>query len=119
MEGMLIFMKLQPQNVFIFCSLQLSIAFTDVSKSTVFNCIYCVTSAVIRRMHQLISWPDDAECRRKIAQNFFNLSIPGVPFVAGALDGSLIEIIAPSVDEVQFVDRHQNHSINAMGVAGY
>lgn len=77
-----------------------------------------VFSAVIKRLGFLIAWPSDAECRRNISQKFFQLHIPGVPSVCGALDGTLIPITAPAIDELQYVDRHQGHSINAMAVAG-
>lgn len=38
--------------------------------------------------------------------------------MAGAIDGSLIPIIAPSENEESYVDRHSQHSINAMVVCG-
>lgn len=77
-----------------------------------------VTGAIIQRMHHLIDWPNDADLRRRIAHGFFNLSTPGIPNVCGALDGSLIPIEAPSEDEYQYVDRHHQHSLNAMAVSG-
>jgi hypothetical protein len=46
------------------------------------------------------------------------LNDPGMPNVCGAVDGTLIRIYAPSGVEQGYVDRHHNHSINAMVVAG-
>lgn len=77
-----------------------------------------VAAAVIRRLYKLINWPANEEDRRRIGQQFFQLRTPGLPSVCGAIDGSLIKIIAPAENEFQFVDRKSNHSINAMAVAG-
>ena len=41
-----------------------------------------------------------------------------MPSVCGLVDGSLIGIKAPSNREYQFIDRHGNHSINAVFVCG-
>ena len=41
-----------------------------------------------------------------------------MPMVFGCVDGTLINIIAPSEDENQYVDRKSDHSINAMFVCG-
>jgi len=38
--------------------------------------------------------------------------------VAGCVDGTLIEMDAPRINEAAFVDRYGNHSINAMMVSG-
>jgi hypothetical protein len=81
--------------------------------------VHLVAAAIIRKFNGLIAWPEDPECRRRIGQGLFGLSRPGIPNVCGAVDGSLIPILAPSVDEPQFVDRHGQHSINAMAVAGF
>lgn len=90
----------------------------DVSRATVFNMINIVVAAIIHRLGFLINWPSDADCRRQIAQKFYQLHNPGIPNVCGALDGTLVPIIAPHIDEVQYIDRHQGHSINAMAVSG-
>lgn len=39
-------------------------------------------------------------------------------FQSGAVDGTLINIMAPKVYENDYVDRHGNHSVNAMLVCG-
>lgn len=69
-------------------------------------------------MHTLIAWPANEEARRRIGQQFFQLRNPGLPSVCGAIDGSLISIVAPAENEYQYVDRKSGHSINAMAVAG-
>lgn len=40
------------------------------------------------------------------------------PSVAGCIDGALISIDAPNLNEEQFIDRHGNHSINLTMVCG-
>jgi hypothetical protein len=61
--------------------------------------VHFVACAIIRRMSHLIAWPDSADHRRRIAQRFFSLFSPGLPNICGAIDGSLIPIQAPAVDE--------------------
>lgn len=46
------------------------------------------------------------------------MQIAGMPRVAGVIDGSLIPIDAPTMNEESYVDRHGKHSINAMVVCG-
>uniref|UniRef100_A0A915EBG5 Regulatory protein zeste n=1 Tax=Ditylenchus dipsaci TaxID=166011 RepID=A0A915EBG5_9BILA len=89
------------------------------SKPSVYRAICEVTSAINIKLSHRIKWPsDEGECRR-IASSFFRLANPGMPTVCGAVDGSLIKLAhCPSEHESQFVDRHQQHSINAMAVAG-
>ncbi len=50
------------------------------------------------------------------ARRFYDFA--KMPNVCGCVDGTLIPILAPSVNEPQFVDRHGNHSINCMMVSG-
>ena len=40
------------------------------------------------------------------------MAIAGMPGVVGAIDGTHIQIIAPSIDEDVFVNRKKVHSIN-------
>jgi len=89
-----------------------------VRKRTVHKCIRQVTDAIIIRMQHMINWPEEQQRRDAIAQAFFRLTKPGIPSICGAIDGSLVPIIAPTEDEYQFVDRHGQHSINCQAVAG-
>jgi hypothetical protein len=53
------------------------------------------------------------EIKRKFAE------IAGLPqSIVGCIDGSPINIIAPTAAEEQFVDRHGNHSINLSAICG-
>jgi hypothetical protein len=61
---------------------------------------------------KMINWIKNG---KKIRAKF---DLLGFPMCCGAIDGSLVQIIAPSIDEPQFVDRKGHHSINVMGVCG-
>ncbi|KAJ3654353.1 hypothetical protein Zmor_013546 [Zophobas morio] len=85
-----------------------------LSKATVHRCIKNVTSAINRRLtRNIIRWPRNLfSVIRKFHQ------IAELPMVVGVVDGILINIDAPTVDEEGFVDRYGDHSINVMGVCG-
>jgi len=85
-----------------------------ISKSTVCRIVRRVIGFVVEHIFQtIVDWPLDCA---KNAVEF--LRIGGFPSVAGAVDGTLIKIDSPNENEEQFVDRHGNHSLNAMGVCG-
>lgn len=60
-----------------------------------------------------VKWPANAN---SVADSFHRIA--GMPCIAGAIDGTLIPIDAPSVNEQAYVDRYGDHSINVMVVAG-
>lgn len=85
-----------------------------VHKSTVCRAVNSVSKAIIHELFQTyVRWPSN---RNYIQAGFF--SVAGFPRVAGAVDGTLIPIQSPRFNESDFVDRHGNHSINAMVVCG-
>uniref|UniRef100_A0A914V606 Putative nuclease HARBI1 n=1 Tax=Plectus sambesii TaxID=2011161 RepID=A0A914V606_9BILA len=84
------------------------------SKASVCRAVHQITAAVNRRLFQVtIRWPNPVGT---LANRFYNYA--NMPCVAGAVDGTLVEILAPTEDEDQYVDRHGTHSINAMFVCG-
>uniref|UniRef100_A0A915CMQ2 Putative nuclease HARBI1 n=1 Tax=Ditylenchus dipsaci TaxID=166011 RepID=A0A915CMQ2_9BILA len=87
------------------------------SKKSVDRAIRQVTSVINAKLSDRIKWPADEGVCRRIASNFLQLANPGMPTVCGAVDGTLIKL-AYCPSEHEFVDRHQQHSINAMVVAG-
>jgi hypothetical protein len=89
-----------------------------LSKASVLRAVHEVTALINKKMDN-INFPDTEVERRKVASEFFKEAHPGMPNVAGALDGSLIPLAhVPSEYEWQYVDRHAQHSINAMAVSG-
>ena len=61
-------------------------------------------------IQQFIQFPSDNQQLHRIKANF--MAIAGMPGVVGAIDGTHIQIIAPSIDEDVFVNRKKVHSIN-------
>lgn len=85
-----------------------------IHKSTVCRIINRVSRSVIRRLfQQYVRWPNNCA---HISGKFHRIA--EFPRVAGAVDGTLIPIKAPRSNENDYVDRHGQHSINAMVVCG-
>lgn len=62
---------------------------------------------------QLVKWPNDMVT---VVQCFHNIA--SIPLVVGCVDGTLIKIDAPLINEPAFVDRHGNHSVTCTAVCG-
>jgi hypothetical protein len=85
-----------------------------ISRSTVSRIVERVIHAIVDHLFQdVVRWPANTD---EIAADFFRIA--GFPSVAGCVDGTMIKIDAPTDNEEQFVDRHGNHSLNAMMVCG-
>ncbi|KAI5740980.1 hypothetical protein M8J76_009211 [Diaphorina citri] len=85
-----------------------------VSKSTVQRTVHKVVECVVRyQFPQSIRFPENMAA---IVEKFSEIA--GMPCVIGAIDGTLINIDAPTENEGQFVDRHGKHSLNCMVVCG-
>lgn len=83
-------------------------------KSTVCRVVNRVTSAIYRILFPVyVRWPNNCG---SISVRFSEIA--GFPRVAGVIDGTLIPIKAPSVNESDYVDRNGDHSLNAMVVCG-
>ena len=86
------------------------------SKSTVCGAVHQTVQAINFEIFQEeVQWPKGEELRQ-VPRRFF--AEAGMPSVAGCIDGTLVKILAPTENEPQFVDRHGDHSINCMVVAG-
>uniref|UniRef100_A0A914VDH0 DDE Tnp4 domain-containing protein n=1 Tax=Plectus sambesii TaxID=2011161 RepID=A0A914VDH0_9BILA len=84
------------------------------SKASVCRVVHRVTAAVNRRLFQTtIQWPNPVGTLANRFHHYANM-----PCVAGAVDGTLVEILAPTEYVDQYIDRHGTHSINAMFVCG-
>lgn len=85
-----------------------------VSRSTVFRCVHRVCSLIATYiMPMFIRWPTISTF---IEREFYNIA--GFPNVKGVVDGTLIQINAPSQDEPTYVARNNKHAINVVLVAG-
>lgn len=84
-----------------------------LSKASICRCIRrCVTAINGNLCAQYIQWPDN----NGLAQSFFNVA--GMPAVCGCIDGTHIKLDGPQENEEQYINRHGDHSINAMCVCG-
>jgi len=87
-----------------------------VSKATLSRALHRVVEAVNEHLYpEVVDWPSSPAQLRGIPKEFEK---HGMSCVFGCADGSHFEIVAPSKDEPQFVNRHGWHSINAFFVAG-
>ena len=89
-----------------------------ISKASTCRAVHLVTRVLNETLfQQTIRWPENS---RNLPLRFANIprTQPGMPCVAGCVDGTLIPMRAPKDNEAQYVDRHGNHSINAMFVCG-
>jgi hypothetical protein len=75
--------------------------------------VHRVAEAINTLKNEVICWPPDC---RKLAKEFFDLG--GFPSTAGCLDGTHVKITPPKEDEISYVNRHHEHSINVLAVCG-
>ena len=89
-----------------------------VSPATVSRCVHRVV-AVINDVffNDVVKFPDRGECF-DIPARFREVTKSGMPCVIGLVDGTHVKIIGPSENEEQFVNLHDDHSINCMLVCG-
>ncbi|XP_050340600.1 putative nuclease HARBI1 [Bactrocera neohumeralis] len=89
-------------------------ALHSVAKSTVCRTIHRVVDIITDTLFQkTVRWPDDVS---GIAEKFFLMG--GFPSVCGCVDGTIIKIDAPPLQEERYADRHRNHSLNVMMICG-
>lgn len=85
-----------------------------ISKSTVCRCLHRICRLIVYHVMPLfVRWPTVSYI---IERQFF--AIAGFPYVKGIVDGTLIHIDAPKIDEPAYVGRDNKHSINAVVVSG-
>uniref|UniRef100_A0A915EIT5 DDE Tnp4 domain-containing protein n=1 Tax=Ditylenchus dipsaci TaxID=166011 RepID=A0A915EIT5_9BILA len=85
-------------------------------KASICRIIKHVTCMLNKVLNDQIGWPStEAGCRR-IARDFFGKCAKGMPNICGAIDGTLVKVVAPKKFEHVYVDRHHNHSLNATAV---
>lgn len=75
-----------------------------LSQSAIHFCVHEVTTVIIENLvPQLISFPNTVEERNIVKSQFMAKS--GFPGTIGAIDGTHIAILKPSVDEHNFINR--------------
>ncbi|TRY80539.1 hypothetical protein TCAL_13144 [Tigriopus californicus] len=85
-----------------------------VDTHTVFRDVHQVAEALFGYREQFFGWPTDRAM--ELAQKFFDVA--PFPSVCGLIDGTHVNILAQSSDEESYVNRHHDHSINAVIVCG-
>lgn len=85
-----------------------------IDKGTICRTVHRVCFLIAKYLMPLfIRWPTDS---RNISRKFQRIA--GFPHVKGLIDGTLIRIDAPSVDEPVYVGRDHRHSFNVVVVSG-
>ena len=87
-----------------------------VSKSTVSRIVHHVSNCLSRQARQFIKFPEEREDIRTTKEDFF-FDIAGFPNILGAVDGSLVPIKSPGIEEeYNFICRKGYHAINVQGI---
>jgi len=85
-----------------------------LSKASVCRIVRRVVTVIVDKIFKnAVRWPTDTTI---IASEFMRKG--GFPSVCELVDGTLINIEAPTQNEEHFVDRHGNHSLNVMMICG-
>lgn len=66
------------------------------------------------KLDLLVAWPE--KNGNSIAEKFEEIGDFRMPNIMGAVDSTLVNIVTPTIDEHQYVDRHGHHSLNLMAV---
>ena len=85
-----------------------------VHKSTVSRIVCRVTQKLCRVKDQFMEFPVTRQAQLQSMQAFYELA--EFPRVIGAIDGTLITIKRPSINELLYVTRKTGHSLNVLAV---
>lgn len=87
-------------------------------KSTVNNRVLEVSFVLYQRQQDYISFPSEYEARYQKAAEYYH-KYGRKPLCMGAVDGTHVPILRPSVNEQAFVNGKGYHSLNVMvGITG-
>ena len=84
-----------------------------VSKLTVSRCVNQVSRCILHNLSNYVQFPMSAEEQQRVKYELYD--IKEFPLVLGAVDGTLISIKAPSVEDLN-VSRKGYHAINILSV---
>lgn len=87
-----------------------------IGKTVVSYCVRDVSRAISTMSPRYITFPGDNQSQQNTKTDFYNMY--GFPNCLGAIDGTLIPILAPpaALDEPAFVCRKGYHAINAQAI---
>lgn len=85
-----------------------------ISKSSVCRYVHKICKEITEKLMPIyVRWPATS---RMVERDFFGIA--GFPNIKGVIDGTLVHIDAPSIDEPAYVGRDNKHSLNVLVVAG-
>lgn len=100
------------------CSLLIVAAICGVAKQTASKHVRRMQGILLQHMvPQSIAWPSTAEERDAVTSDF-QLRSGGIPNIIGAVDGTHIEILTPSEDSLDYINRKGLPSLCFQGIAG-
>ena len=73
-----------------------------------------VTDAICRRSHRFIDFPRNRVSIQETKEDFHDMA--HFPNVLGAIDGTLIPIVAPNEHEHLYVSRKGGHALNILAI---
>ena len=85
-----------------------------VHRTTVCKVIHKVAGAICGKAYLFIKFPREQREKQTVKEQFYNMS--NFPNILGAIDGTLVPITSPSVDEPIFVCRKGYHAINVQAI---
>ncbi|XP_064641948.1 putative nuclease HARBI1 [Lineus longissimus] len=91
---------------------------SGLSQPTISRIVTRVSSALEAKVQQFIVFPRTAAEQEREKEGFY-YERHRIPNVVGCIDGSLIPIKCPSVNEASYICRKQRHAINVQGVCSH
>ena len=89
----------------------------SVHKSTVSRTMHRVSAALCARARQHIHFPNREQANTQKRAFAMMGRPPGLPNVLGCVDGTQIQILAPTRNEHEYINRRGKHSINVQIVS--
>ena len=87
-----------------------------ISKASVSRALHRVTAAIISHAGNYINFSNEPNFVRILKASFYEIA--GMPNVIGLIDGTMIPIKAPNLDEFTYVCRKGYHALNVQIVCG-
>ena len=91
--------------------------FLSYDKSTVSRVIRRVTKALAAKVNDFVKFPATRNERDEVKRGLFRIG--GFPCSIGCIDGTHVRIIAPSLNEADYINRKGFHSINVQAICNH